>query len=107
MIPRPYMVISTVGTVNFDGLQAVAWKVLMKRTVPTNNIRITNIAPGQLYTVMFVQDDAGGHLFNWPTPQVVGAMRIDGDPNAISVMNFIGNTGGQIIAFIPGAWGQT
>lgn len=99
---RPYMVIDTTGTVHFDGLQAVAWKVLMKRSV--GSIRITNIAPGQLYTFMFVQNDAGGHTFTWPTPQVEGGSWINTDPDAISIQNFIGYTGGRLLAFIPGAW---
>jgi hypothetical protein len=102
MLPRPYMVIDTAGAVHFDGLQAVAWKVLMKRTV--SSVRITGIAPGQLYTFMFVQDTPGGHRFDWPTPQVEGGSRIDTDPNATSIQNFIGYTGGRLLAFIPGAW---
>jgi hypothetical protein len=99
---RPFQIIDTTGTVHFDGLQAVTWKVLMRRTIST--MRITNIAPGQLYSFIFVQDGIGGHQFVWPTPQVTGGMLIDIIPNATSIQNFVGGTGSTLDAIAPGAW---
>lgn len=101
---RPYKVIDTTGVAIIDGLEAVTWKILMRNSVSANDIRVKNISPGQLYTFIFEQDAKGGHNFAWPEG-VKNGMRIDPEPNSVSVQNYTGSTGGVLIANIPGAWG--
>jgi len=99
---RPYKIVDTAsGLVILDGLEAVAWKVLMKASVPATGVLIKHIAPGQLYTFIFQQDDEGGHRFAWPAT-VHNPGTINRKPDAVSVQNYIGSTGGVLYANLPG-----
>jgi hypothetical protein len=102
---RPYKVIDMTGVAVFDGFEAVTWKVLMRNSASANDVRVKNISPGQLYTFLFEQDGKGGHSFAWP-PTVKNGMRINPEPFSVSRQNFIGSTGGVLLANIPGAWGN-
>ena len=87
----------------FDGLQAVVWKIAMQNSVSQSAAQIRNISPGVLYTFIFVQDAIGGHAFDWP-PSCLNAPSIDPRPNAKTVQNLIGYTGGVLLAVPTGSW---
>jgi hypothetical protein len=84
-----------------DGLAAVCWVINMQNDVLKP--RVKNISPGQLYTVIIEQDAAGNHLFTWP-PVCRNAARVNPAANSTTVQNFIGFTGGLLLANIPGTW---
>lgn len=102
---RPLELVNTTGSVDFDGLKAVVWVVTMQSSVPASRVRIKNISPGQLYTFIFHQDGIGGHTFEWPA-NVKDASAVNATAGATSVMNFIGYTGGALLADLPGTWSQ-
>ena len=104
---RPFIIMDTTGVLTFDGLEAVTWKVLMKHTVTARGVRLINLAPGQLYCFIFKQDDVGGHTIEWPPAQVSNGGRLDTDPDATTVINFVGDTGSRLEIILPPAWGNT
>jgi hypothetical protein len=95
---RPYLNIDSGGAILFDGLAAVCWFIHMRSNV--TSARVTNIAPGELYTFVITQDATGGHVMNWPS-NCINAAQIDPTPNSTTVQNFIGNTGAILFANIP------
>lgn len=95
---RPFLNLDSSGPLLFDGLKAVCWFVHMGSDITAP--RVTNIAPGELYTFVFVQDAIGGRIINWPA-NCINAAPIDPAPNATTIQNFIGNTGGTMFANIP------
>jgi hypothetical protein len=97
---RPFQTLDSAGTLTFDGLQAVCWFVHMKSDV--TQARVINISPGQLYTFVFQQDNAGRHRMVWPV-NCQNAAPIDLAPNSTTVQNFIGNNNATMIANIPSA----
>jgi hypothetical protein len=94
---RPFQNIESGGAVLFDGLVAVCWFIHMRSNIAS--ARVQNISPGQMYSFVFTQDAVGGHTINWPV-NCVNAGPIDPQPNSITVQNFIGNTGGIMLANI-------
>ena len=95
---RPFETLNSGSLMVFDGLEAVCWLINMQSSVTSP--RITNIAPGQLYTFIFAQNATGGHTMNWPA-NCQNAAPIDPAPNSTTVQNFVGSTGGILIADIP------
>jgi hypothetical protein len=98
---RPFLNFDSSEALLFDGLAAVCWFINMRSDV--TNARVANISPGQLYTFVITQDDAGSHVFTWPAI-CINAMMVDPAPNAITVQNFVGQTGGTLLANLPGTW---
>jgi|SRR5947209_3062734 len=96
--------VNSTGSVIFDGFEGETFVVMLESSVRASRVRIKNISPGQLYTVIFRQNHVGGHTFEWPTGLVHNAGTIDTAAQATSVKNFIGDTGGQLVANIPGTW---
>lgn len=70
----------------------------MHSNVAQANVR--NVIPGMLYVFIFVQDGAGGRVFNWPF-NCLNAPRINSNPNSITVQCFIGLPNNLLIANIP------
>ena len=97
---RPCLTVSSASPL-FDGNRAVCWFMTMRNDV--TNARFKNIVPGVLYTFLFRQDNTGGRSFEWP-PLCVNPIPIDQTPHAVTVQNFIGSTGGQLIANLPGTF---
>lgn len=98
---RNYLYIEAQENMLFDGLEAESWHIALGTNVHT--ARVKNISPGQLYTFLFEQDYAGSHTFTWP-PACTNATAISMDPDAITIQNFIGDTGGILRAHVPGTW---
>lgn len=98
---RPTKRINSGGGILFDGLQAVCWYVNMTSDVTAS--RVTNIAPGQLYTFVFTQNATGKNRMLWPANCINGAP-INPAPNSTSVQHFVGLTGGLLYANIAPAW---
>jgi hypothetical protein len=101
---RPYLNLVSSGAMVFDGLQAVCWFVHMQSSVASP--RFINIAPGQLYTLVFTQDATGNHSFTWPS-NCINAIPLDPAPNAVTTQNVIGMTGSLLYANISGPWSAT
>lgn len=87
----------------FNGLEAVCWELTMSNGLTPSQIQVRNISPGQLYTVIFVQDAKGGHTFGWPDV-FKNATPINPYPLAKTVQNLIGDTSGFLLAVPTGAW---
>lgn len=100
---RPFLTFDSNEALLFDGLAAVCWFINLSTEVTAS--RATNISPGQLYTFVITQDDIGAHTFTWP-PNCINAMMVDPTPNATTAQNFIGQTGGMLLANLPGTWNE-
>jgi hypothetical protein len=100
---RPIQTFDSRSPIAFDGNIAVVFIVYMLGSVQ-QTARVRNIAPGVLYTFIFIQDAEGGFTFDWP-PQCTNGTAIDPAPNSTTVQNFIGYTGGLLKANIPGTGG--
>jgi hypothetical protein len=70
----------------FDGTTYPSFKT----TLPGNvtNAAIQNMAPGNLYTFIIVQDASGNHTFGWP-PGVFNAARVDPEANSTTIQTFV------------------
>lgn len=95
---RPYQIFDSSNLIVFDGNLAVCFIVNM--TSDVDSARVKNIAPGCLYTFIFHQNGQGNR-FDWPG-QCLNASPIDMTPGATTVQNFIGVTGGNLQANLPG-----
>ena len=98
---RPYELFDSQSPMVFDGNRAVCFIVGLHSDVKT--ARVKNIAPGALYTFIFHQDAAGQNTFAWPS-QCLNAPLVDPAPNSTTIQNFIGTTGGMLMADLPGTW---
>jgi hypothetical protein len=98
---RPILQLEAFNNMLFDGITAACWIVSLHTSVGTARVR--NIIPGQLYTVVFMQDQVGGHLFTWPS-QFHNAKTVNLTAHAITLQNFIGLAGGDLYANMPGTW---
>src|SRR4051812_29787286 len=98
MMNRPLVLVNSTGTVVFDGFEGVTFVVTLQSSVSASRIRIKHISPGQLYTFIFRQDATGGRHFNWPSGVVINPTRVSEVPDAVSVQNYIGYTGGRLLA---------
>ncbi len=97
---RPIKTVSSDSPV-FDGNEAVVWIVNM--TSHSADARLKNIAPGVLYTFVFVQNAAGGNTFAWPKG-AINPPPINTRPNGTTTANFIGKGGGQIASNASATW---
>jgi hypothetical protein len=95
---RPTQNITSGGAILFDGLKAVCWYIAMNSDITAS--RVTNIAPGQLYSFVFIQNAAGNHRMTWPL-NCINAAAINPKPNSTTVQHFVGLTGGTLYANIP------
>jgi hypothetical protein len=98
---RPYVLLNSRIPLVFDGNQALCFIVAMNSNV--TSAKVKNIAPGAMYTFVFHQNTTGHYAFAWPA-QCLNAVMIDQDPQAVTVQNFIGLTGGRLLAVPSGAW---
>ena len=98
---RPFELFDSESPIVFDGNKALCFIVSLHSSV--TGARVKNIAPGARYTFIFHQDAAGQNTFAWPS-QCVNGMLVDPAPNSTTVQNFIGTTGGNLLADIPGTW---
>jgi hypothetical protein len=97
---RPTQHIESGGAILFDGLQAVCWFINMNSDITSS--RVTNIAPGQLYSFVFTQNATGNNKMNWPA-NCINANPIDPTPNSTTVQHFVGLTGGLLHANVTSA----
>jgi hypothetical protein len=96
---RPYTIFNSRTPLVFDGNQAVCFILTLVNDVPGG--RTKNIASGVLYTWIIRQDEHGGYSYKWPVT-CLNAVDVDQTPGSVTVQNFIGITGGRLLAIPPG-----
>lgn len=67
------------------------------------SIQLKNVTPGRLYVFIVKTDSRGGHTISWGS-QIQNGTAINSIPNSVTVLCFIGVTGGLLMANAPGTW---
>jgi hypothetical protein len=99
IIPQ-LLIVSSSATPNFPGDQYTTWRtILIGPTSPT----ISATVPGNLYTIILVQDATGGHPVTWPA-NIYNAGRINTDPYGSTIQTFVADSDGSLRAIAPGTW---
>jgi hypothetical protein len=83
----------------FDFSKANGYEVILGGNVTSSTV--SNVAPGQIVTIVIVQDSVGGHTFAWPTSGIAGTTAIEPPANSRNVQSFIGCTDGLLYPIGP------
>jgi hypothetical protein len=92
----PYLVLDLLLVVDYDpaavfpGDDYTAWQITLTGDIA--NPHFMPLVDGNLYTIIIIQDDAGGHAFDWP-PSVNNATSVNQDPNGITIQTFVAVNG--------------
>ena len=95
------LVIPFAPAILFDATNYTSFEVTLTGNVTTSTT--LNIMPGNLYTIMFVQDAVGNHSVVWP-PNVYNEASICATPNSRSTQTFVADESGNLFAVAPGTW---
>ena len=83
----------------FSGSTYPTWQIVLTGDCSPS---FTNLADGNLYTIIVNQDGAGGHAFHWPV-SVHNADPVTPDPNGVSIQTFVA-IGGDLYPIGAGTW---
>jgi hypothetical protein len=95
------LVVDPADDMVFDGSASTAFKTTL--TLNVTQPVFENMAPGNLYTFIIVQDGTGGWDFVWPA-NVYNASPVDLDPNSTTVQTFVADDLGDLYAISVGTY---
>lgn len=101
LITNLLLILPAADVMAFDGSKSTAFKTTLPGSV--TNATFPNMASGQLYTFIIVQDATGGWNFVWPA-NVHNAARVCHDPNSTTVQTFVADEFGNLYAIAPGTY---
>ena len=81
----------------FDFSTSNGFEMVLTGNVTSSTIK--NLSPGQVGTIILVEDGTGGRNFAWPSSVTVGA--IDTTAGAVNVIQFVGRSDGSVHAVTP------
>jgi hypothetical protein len=85
----------------FDATNYTAFEVTLTGDVTTSTI--TNVQPGNLYTITFKQDGAGNHGVVWP-PSIFNETDVCRIPNSRSTQTFVADENLNLFAVSAATW---
>jgi hypothetical protein len=85
---------------DFDGSTYLSFKATLNQNA---TIQVANPQPGNLYTVIIVQDGVGGHTVGW-NAQFINSTAINLAPNGMTVQTFICDDAGNLDSISGATW---
>ncbi len=101
MIERRINVVSSSQAMVLDAYYAETFVINLRGSV--TSLKVKNVTPGRLYVFIVKMDQAGGHTIRWGA-QIINAAGIFKRFDSVSVLCFIGTTGGYLQANAPATW---
>jgi hypothetical protein len=101
LITNLLLILAAADNMIFDGSASTAFKTTLTANV-TQPV-FENMASGNLYTFIIVQDGTGGHNFVWPS-NVRNATPVDPAANSTTIQTFVADDLGDLYAISAGTY---
>jgi hypothetical protein len=95
------LILAAAANMVFDGSLSTAFKTTLGGNVTAPVFE--NMAPGNLYTFIIVQDATGGYQFIWPA-NVRNATLVDPTPGSTTIQTFVADEFGDLYSIAAGTY---
>jgi len=100
---RRIVVVSSSQAMVLDAYYAETFVIDLRGSV--TSLKVKNVTPGRLYVFIVKMNHRGGYTIRWDA-KIINATSISQHSDSVSVLCFIGTTGGYLQANAPGTWSE-